>query len=278
MPRSSSWTVYREGANTVKLRGKTAIVTGGASGQGRAIAVLFAEQGAQVVIADVDVEGAEETVRQAESVGAGEGRTLAIPTDVGDEPAVAALVSQTVDAVGTVDILVNCAGRLGPSGKDTADQLTLEEWHATLSVNLLGPWLCIKYVAPVMRAHGGGSIINVASTAGLRPFPGAAPYCVSKAGLLMLTKTVALEYVDDGIRVTAICPGHIDTPMMDAVIIDMERQGTPHARESVYTQSNPIGRLGTPEEVATVALFLASGDSSFVTGSYVLVDGGYMAG
>lgn len=262
----------------MKLQNKVAVVTGGASGQGRAIAVLFAKEGADVVVADVDAEGAESATAEAREASIQGVEVLSVPTDVSDEAAVEALFAETVDALGTVDILVNCAGRLGPSGKDTADLLTLEEWDATLSVNLLGPWLCIKYAAPVMRAKGRGSIINVASTAGLRPFAGAAPYCVSKAGLLMLTKTVALEYVDDGIRVTAICPGHIDTPMMDAVISDMEEQGNVDAREDVHTGSNPMGRLGAPEEVATVALFLASADASFVTGSYVLVDGGYMAG
>jgi len=262
----------------MRLDNKVAIVTGGASGQGRAITVLFAQEGADVVVADLDVAGAEDTARQAKAVGVAGRQVLVIPTDVSDEAAVEALTSKTIDTFGTVDILVNCAGRLGPSGKETADQLTLEEWDATLSVNLLGPWLCIKYVVPVMQKRGGGSIINIASTAGLRPFPGAAPYCVSKAGLLMLTKTVALEYISAGIRVTAICPGHIDTPMMDAVIADMVSQGIKDARERVHTQSNPMQRLGTPQEVATVALFLASEDSSFVTGSHVLVDGGYMAG
>ena len=262
----------------MRLEDKVAIVTGGGSGQGRAIAVLFAQEGAHVVVADVDVEGAEETADEARDAGAPGVQVLVVPTDVSDEAAVEALVSETVEALGTVDILVNCAGRLGPSGKETADLLTLEEWNATLSVNLLGPWLGIKYAAPVMRANGGGAIVNVASTAGLRPFPGAAPYCVSKAGLLMLTKTVALEYVKDNIRVTAICPGHVDTPMMDAVISDMEVQGNSEARKQVQTQSNPMGRLGTPEEVAAVALFLASEDASFVTGSIVLADGGFMAG
>lgn len=262
----------------MKLEEKVAIVTGAASGQGRAIAVLFAQQGANVVIADLDEEGAESAASEARAAGADGVKVLAIPTDVSAEAAVETLVSRTVEAMGTVDVLVNCAGRLGPAGKETADLLTLAEWDATLSVNLLGPWLCIKYAAPVMRASGGGSIINVASTAGLRPFPGAAPYCVSKAGLLMLTKTVALEYVADDIRVMAICPGHVDTPMMDAVIRDMEAQGNTDARQQVHRQSNPMGRLGKPEEVATVALFLASEDSSFMTGSFVLVDGGYMAG
>lgn len=260
----------------MRLKDKVAIVTGGASGQGRAIALLFAREGASVVVADVDMAGAEEAAHQARAMG--NGRALAIRTDISQEEDVKRLIAQTVEALGGLDILVNCAGRLGPLGKETADLLTREEWDTTLGVNLFGPWLGIKYAAPAMRERGGGSIINVASTAGLRPFPGAAPYCVSKAGLLMLTKTVALEYAEDGIRVNAICPGHVDTPMMDAVIADMEARGMPDARNRVHTQSNPVKRLGSPEEVATVALFLAGEESSFVTGSYVLADGGYMAG
>lgn len=260
----------------MKLKGKVAIVTGAASGQGRAVALLFSQEGASVTITDQAIEGAEETARQARDLG--NERLLAIAADVSDESDVERLVAQTVDTFGGVDILVNCAGRLGPLGKETADLLTVEEWNQTLGVNLIGPWLGIKYVAPVMREKGGGCIVNVASTAGLRPFPGAAPYCVSKAGLLMLTKTVALEYVKDNIRVNAICPGHVDTPMMDAVIADMEAGGITDARRRVHTESNPMKRLGTPEEVARVALFLVCEDSSFVTGSYILADGGYLAG
>jgi NAD(P)-dependent dehydrogenase (short-subunit alcohol dehydrogenase family) len=255
----------------MRLRDKVAIVTGGASGQGRAIALCFAQEGASVVVADVDVAGSEDVARKHE-------RLLAMPTDVGSEAQVKRLVQKTVESMGALHILVNCAGRLGPLGKPTADLLTLDEWDVTLSVNLLGPWLGIKYAVPAMREGGGGSIINVASTAGLRPFAGAAPYCVSKAGLLMLTKTVALEYAEDGIRVNAICPGHVDTPMMDTVIADMERAGLSDARHQVHTASNPMKRLGRPEEVAAAALFLACDDSSFVTGSYILADGGYMAG
>jgi NAD(P)-dependent dehydrogenase (short-subunit alcohol dehydrogenase family) len=227
-------------------------------------------------VADLDREAAEETGAQIRDLD--KQHVLVIPTDVSQETQVKALVSRTVDVFGGVDILVNCAGRLGPLGKDTAELLTGEEWDKTLGVNLIGPWLGIKYVAPVMREQGGGVIINVASTAGLRPFAGAAPYCVSKAGLLMLTKTVALEYVSAGIRVNAICPGHVDTPMMDTVIEDMAAQAISGARQKVHTESNPMQRLGRPEEVATVALFLAGDDSSFVTGSYILVDGGYLAG
>ena len=260
----------------MKLKGKVAIVTGAASGQGRAVALLFSQEGASVTITDLAIQGAEETARQARDLG--NERLLAIAADVSDESDVERLVAHTVDTFGGVDILVNCAGRLGPLRKETADLLTVEEWNQTLGVNLIGPWLGIKYVAPVMREKGGGCIVNVASTAGLRPFPGAAPYCVSKAGLLMLTKTVALEYVEDNIRVNAICPGHVDTPMMDAVIADMEAGGITDARRRVHRESNPMKRLGMPEEVARVALFLVCEDSSFVTGSYILADGGYLAG
>lgn len=259
----------------MKLKGKVAIVTGGGSGQGRATALLFAREGARVVIADVNAAGAEETAEQLRA--SGRDSVLVVPTDVSNEEDVKHLVDKTLQEFGGLDILVNCAGRLGPLGKERADLLTLEEWDRTLGINLIGPWLCIKYAAPAMKEGGGGVIINVASTAGLRPFPGAAPYCVSKAGLLMLTKTVALEYVSDNIRVNAICPGHIDTPMMDVVIADMESQGIVGARQKVHTESNPMKRLARPEEVANVALFLACEDSSFVTGSYIFVDGGYMA-
>jgi 3-oxoacyl-[acyl-carrier protein] reductase len=236
----------------MKLKDKVAIVTGAGSGQGRAVASLFAREGARVVLADLNREAAAETSAAIGKQGSGD--TLVVPSDISCEAQVKHLVDRTIDRFGGVDILVNCAGRLGPLGKDTVDQLTRAEWDQTLGVNLIGPWLGIKYVAPLMKERGGGVIINVASTAGLRPFAGAAPYCVSKAGLLMLTKTVALEYASANIRVNAICPGHIDTPMMDTVIASMQAQGVTDARQKVHTQSNPMHRLGRPEEVASVAL------------------------
>ena len=259
----------------MRLNDKVTIITGAGSGQGRAMARRFAGEGALVVISDISLLAAEETAQLVRADGGL--APLAVQSDVADESSVKALIEAAVSQYGGLHILVNCAGRTGPAGKPTADLLTREEWDQTLSVNLIGAWLGIKYAAPAIRDSGGGSIINVASTAGLRPFAGAAPYCAAKAGVLMLTKTVALEYVSWGIRVNAICPGHIDTPMMDGVIAAMEADGIVDARRKVHTESNPMGRLGTPEEVADIALFLASDESSFMTGSYLFADGGYMA-
>ena len=148
----------------MKLKDKVAIVTGAGSGQGRAIAILFAQAGARVVLAELNQQAAAETAAAIRASGRDD--FLVVPTDVSQEEQVKRLVEQTIDAFGGVDILVNCAGRLGPLGKDTADLLTMQEWNRTLGVNLLGPWLGIKYAAPVMKARGGGVIINVASTAG----------------------------------------------------------------------------------------------------------------
>jgi NAD(P)-dependent dehydrogenase (short-subunit alcohol dehydrogenase family) len=263
---------------TMRLEDQVAIVTGGASGQGRAISKLFAKEGARVTVADIDEEGIQETINQASDIeGVSKHDLVGMPTDVSSEEEVKQLTERTVDEFDKVNILVNSAGTLAPPDKK-AHELSVDEWNRTLDVNLSGPWLCTKHAVPYMKKVGGGKVVNVASTAGMRPFPGASPYCISKAGLLMLTKTSALEYVDDDIRVTAVVPGHIDTAMMDQVIEDMEESGVEDAEEQVRTGSNPMGRLGTPKEVAKITLFLASDASSFVTGSFVLADGGYMAG
>jgi 3-oxoacyl-[acyl-carrier protein] reductase len=258
----------------MKLLGKVSIITGGGSGMGRAISLLFAREGSRVVIADVNVSGAEETAQRAKA--AGDCEVLVVPTDVSKEDQVQALVERALEKAGRLDILVNCAGRTNPLGLERADQITLLDWENVLSVNLTGPFLCTKYAAPAMRQQGGGVIINVASTAGLRPFPGITAYCVSKAGLIMLTKATALEYVSSNIRVNALLPGTVDTPMIDAVIASLEARGVADARQVVHTGSSPMRRLARPDEVAAAALFLASDDSSYVTGTELLVDGGSM--
>lgn len=239
---------------------------------GRAVALLFAAEGSRVVVADVDAQGAEETIALA-----GGRQMRFVQTDVSDERQVANLVESTVAEMGGLDILVNSAGITAPLGVERCDLLTREGWQRTLDSNLTGTWLCIKYAAPVMMQRGGGAIVNFASVAGVRAFPGIAPYCAAKAGILMLTHCAALEYVSYGIRVNAVCPGTIDTPMIDRLIASLEARGIPDARQSIHTGSSPMKRLGTAEEVARTVLFLAGEEASFVTGTEVFVDGGALA-
>ncbi len=258
----------------MKLPGKVSIVTGGGSGMGRAVALLLASEGARVMLADIDPRGAEGTLRQAESAGY---EMCFEQTDVSDEAQVEALISQTVRQMGRLDILINCAGRTAPLGVERCELLTREGWQATIDTNLTGTWLCIKHAAPVMMQQRAGAIVNFASVAGMRAFPGIAPYCAAKAGILMLTRCAALEYVGYGIRVNAVCPGTIDTPMIDGLIASLEVRGVPDARQSVSTGSSPMHRLGDADEVARAVLFLASDEASFVTGTEIVVDGGALA-
>lgn len=256
----------------MKLDGRVSIVTGGASGMGRAVALLFAAEGSRVVLADLDPAGAAETIAQA-----GERQVRFVQTDVNDESQVEALVSSTVADLGSIDILVNCAGVAAPLGVERCDLLTREGWQRTIDTNLTGTWLCIKHVAPVMMAHGGGAIVNFGSIAGVRVFPGISPYCAAKAGITALSHCAALEYVSYGIRVNTVCPGTIDTPMIDRLIANLQAQGVQDAHTAIHTGSSPMKRLGTPEEVAKAVLFLASDDASYVTGTEVYVDGGALA-
>ncbi len=250
----------------MKLRGQVAIVTGAASGQGRAVCVLFAREGAKVAIVDVNHPGSRETLRMVRDAG-GEG--LAIRCDVTREAQVRRAVARTVARFGRLDILYNNAGAFQRDG-DRVDSLTVAQWRRVLDTNLMGTLLFSKHAVPEMARAGGGKIVNVASTLGLMASEGFAAYVSSKHGEVGLTKQMALEYGPRNIRVNAICPGTVDTPMLtEAGVVGEVRRG--------LEATIPLRRIGTPEEIAKVALFLASEDSSFVSGAHIPVDGGSAA-
>ena len=253
----------------MRLENKVAIVTGGAMGIGEATARLFAAEGSAVVIGDV-ADGAGQAV--ADSINAGGGRAVYCRADVRRPDQVEQLVQTAVNRFGGLDIDVNNAGvALAKSTTDT----TLEEWERVVGINLTGAWLCARAAIPEMAPRGGGVIVNVASNAGLVGFPNLAAYCASKGGLVQLTKAMALDCAPLHIRVNAVCPGHTRTPMGNGFVA---AQPDPEAfvRDFVNVQ-HPIGRMAEPVEVARVILFLASEDSSFMTGSILAADGGYTA-
>jgi NAD(P)-dependent dehydrogenase (short-subunit alcohol dehydrogenase family) len=245
--------------------GKTALVTGAASGIGSATARAFAREGARVVVADTDATGGEKTVAEITAAGA-EARFLR--ADVTREAEVEALIAAAV-AWGGLDCAVNNAGITGQPGG--LHDLSLDAWNRTLAVNLTGVFLCMKHELPVMQQRRAGAIVNVASGAGVVATPGLAAYCASKHGVLGLTKTAALENARTGVRVNALCPGSTDTPMLRA---SMARDP---GLEKLIRMSLPGGRLGTPEEIAEAAVWLCSDRASFVSGESMLVDGGSVA-
>ncbi len=245
------------------LADKVALVTGGSSGIGRATALAFAREGAKVVVADIAVEDGEETVRLIKERG---GEAIFVPTDVSKASDVEALISRAVEAYSRLDCAFNNAGIAGSVGAPTADYPE-EEWHSVLSVNLTGVWLCTRYEIRQMLKQGGGVIVNNASVAGLKGFPLRSPYAASKHGVIGITQTAALEYAQAGIRINAVCPGWIRTPMTEEALSD------PQMREQIIA-AEPIGRVGTPEEVAEAVVWLCSDRASFVTGHAMIVDGG----
>lgn len=256
----------------MKLKEKVAVITGGGSGIGRSICLKFAREGAKIVIADAVDKVAQATLKETKKIS---NNVIKVIVDVKNESQVRNMINKTINSFGKLDILVNSAGILGPMSK-SIEHLSFEEWIETLEINLVGSGLTIKYAIPEIRKSGGGSIINLASIAGLNPIDGAAPYCVSKAGIIMLTKVAALEYGKDRIRVNAICPDKINTPMMDAVVHHLEDLGNTNVRENIAL-GTVLNRFGRPDEVASLALFLAcDDDSSFITGACILVDGGSM--
>ena len=248
------------------LSGKVALVTGGSTGIGRASALTFAREGAQVVVADVVVDKAEETVRLIKEAG---GEARCIKTDVTQAAEVEAMVRFTLDAYGRLDCAHNNAGIEG-TVSNTAEYAEAD-WDRVIGVNLTGVWLCMKYEIPPMLEQGGGAIVNTASGAGLIGAPGMPAYVASKHGVVGLTKTAALEYAKAGIRVNAMCPGVIETPMVERLT-----GGNPGMMEG-FVAIHPVGRAGQPQEIAEAVVWLCSDAASFVTGHAMSVDGGITA-
>ncbi len=260
---------------TGRLAGKAAIVTGAASGIGRAAALRFAAEGAQVVCADIADEGNEETASRARAAG---GIAIVQHTDVTVASAVQEMAARAIAEFGRIDVLYANAGVIGIGSAMDSDEA---EWHRILGVNLTGVWLCGKYVLPHMVASGrGGAIINQASIGGLEGIARLAAYCASKAGVIGLTRQMAVDFGAHGIRVNAIAPGTIPTPLVRG-IWDLGAglvQGSTHEEQMKSVGLlYPMQRTGTPEEVASVALFLASDESAWMTGSVVTIDGGKTA-
>ena len=249
-----------------RLEGKVALVTGGASGIGRATALTFAREGAKLVIADMHADGGQQTVHRITEQG---GEAIFVRTDVSKAVEVQALISQAVATYGRLDCAHNNAGISG-GGRALTAEYPEETWHQVIAVNLTGVWFCMKYEIPQMLHQGGGVIVNTASVAGLIGGRGLAAYVASKHGVVGLTKTAALEYAQQRIRVNCVCPGVIHTPMTARGLNNPERRARIMASE-------PMGRIGTPEEVAEAVVWLCSDAASFVTGHTMTVDGGYVA-
>jgi len=250
-----------------EFEGKVALVTGGGSGIGRATAVAFAREGAQVVIGNRNVQRGEETVSMIRDAG---GTASFKRTDVSVAAEVKALVDHAVTTYGRLDVAFNNAGIEGDSGPLLVEQ-TEANYDAVMDVNVKGVWLSMKYEIPRMLKQGGGAIVNCSSVAGLVGFPGFAIYIASKHAVIGLTKTAALEYSAQGIRINAVNPAVIDTEMVDRWAASM------NMKKDDLNTFHPIGRIGRVEEVAEAVLWLCSGKASFVTGHSLIVDGGFTA-
>lgn len=248
----------------------TVLVTGAAAGIGRATALTFASEGAKVVVSDVDTKGGAETAALIEKAG---GAALFVKSDVSKRADVDNLIAQALAKFGKLDCAVNNAGIEGEINGFTAQ--SEDSFDTVISVNLKGTFLCLQAEINAMEESGGGAIVNLASVAGLIGFSGLSPYVASKHGVIGLTKNAALEYARAGIRVNAVCPGGIDTRMLDS----LAEQATSGAQSSseMMAPLHPMGRIGTPQEVADLIVWLCSPRASFVTGAAIPVDGGYVA-
>jgi len=250
---------------TKQFKGKVALVTGGASGIGRAALLAFARDGAKVVVADVQVDGGEETVKMIKGSG---GEAIFVRTDVSQPEQVEAMVAKAVDTYGRLDCAANIAGIEGETAL-TAD-CTEANWDRVCDINLKGLWLCMKFEIKRMLEQGGGAIVNMSSHAGLVGFQYIPAYVAAKHGMVGLTRAAALEYATAGIRVNAVCPSVVRTPMIERFT------GGDAQVEAQLCEPIPLGRSAAPEEIAEAVIWLCSDAASFVTGHAMSVDGGYV--
>jgi NAD(P)-dependent dehydrogenase (short-subunit alcohol dehydrogenase family) len=252
--------------NKAKIfEGKVAFITGGGSGIGRATGLAFAREGANVAIVDIVKEGAEQTARMVEELG---GRAIAVKCDVSRDEEVRSAIEKTMQAFGRLDYAFNNAGIEQNAG--ITHEVSVEDWDRIIGTNLKGVFLCMKYEIPLMLKQGAGAIVNNSSGAGVVGVKGIPAYTASKHGLIGLTKTAALDYSQSNIRINAVCPGYIDTPMMERYT-----GGTSEGRAQIIALE-PMGRVGKPEEIAATVVWLCSDGASFVTGHALVVDGGFV--
>ncbi len=252
----------------MKLKDRVVVITGAGSGIGRASALEFAREGARVVVADINVAGAQETVKQVEALGT---QARPMQTDVADPDSVQRLVEESLKVFGQVHVLLNDAAI---QVNKTVEDTTVEEWNREIAVNLGGIFLCSKFFLPHLRRTK-GCIINMASVNGFFVEPMCAGYCATKGGIIALTKAMAIDHGKEGIRVNCICPGYIDAGLAWGYF---EAQPDPAASRAAAGKLHALWRIGRPEEVGRLAVFLASDDASFMTGSAVVVDGGFGSG
>jgi NAD(P)-dependent dehydrogenase (short-subunit alcohol dehydrogenase family) len=252
----------------MKLKDKVAVITGAGSGIGRACAIEFARAGAKVVVADINLQGARETVQQIEALN---GTAMAVKTDVSQPESVVQLVELTIKSFSKIDALVNDAAI---QINKTIEHTTFLEWNQQMSINVGGIFLCSKYFLPYLRETK-GSIVNMSSVNGYFVEPMCAGYCATKGAIISLTKAMAIDHGSEGIRVNCICPGYIDAGLAEGYF---QAQPDPSKAREEAGKLHALWRIGRPEEVGRVAVFLASDDASFMTGSQVVVDGGFGSG